>query len=135
MGFSKERPKFNIQLRPSVVEFMDFYTTNFEVVSWSIEVEERMDAQYNRLQKAYLFLVLDHPKFTQLLCDILTAMNQYTKKRDIALKHLSRLFDDARALGSIPANNNNTLFIDPVPWRCILNDPYMDSIQHISLEF
>ena len=44
MGFSKERSKFNIQLRPSIVQFMEFYTTNFEVVFWSTEVDERMEA-------------------------------------------------------------------------------------------
>jgi hypothetical protein len=124
VGFSKERLKFNIQLRPGVVEFMDFYTTNFEVVSWNIEVEERTNAQYNRLQKACPLLGPNHPKFARLRCDILTAMNQYTKKHDISLKHLSQLFDNARALGSIPPNNNNTLFIDPFPRRCILSDPY-----------
>jgi hypothetical protein len=32
VGFSKERPKFNIQLRSGVMQFMEFCTVNFEVV-------------------------------------------------------------------------------------------------------
>jgi hypothetical protein len=44
VGFSKEGPKFNIQLQPGVVQFMEFCTANFEVVFWSTEVNERMEA-------------------------------------------------------------------------------------------
>jgi hypothetical protein len=32
VGSSKERPKFNIQLRPGVVQFMEFCTANFGVI-------------------------------------------------------------------------------------------------------
>jgi hypothetical protein len=53
-----------------------------------------------------------------------TAINPYTKKPDIALKRLSRLFNDTKALGSTPANEDNILFFDPLTQRCILNDPY-----------
>jgi hypothetical protein len=51
-------------------------------------------------------------------------MNPYTQKPDIALKHLTQLFGDMRALGSTPANKDNTVIIDPFPRKCVLNDPY-----------
>jgi hypothetical protein len=126
VGFSKERPKFNIQLRPGVVQFMEFCTANFEVVFWSTEVDERMEAQYNRFMRACPSLAqnLDRPKFARHWCDMSTSINPRTEKADIALKGLSRLFDDTRVLGSIHANKDNTLLIDPFPRTCVLNDPY-----------
>jgi hypothetical protein len=126
VGFSIEKPKFNIQLRPSIVQFMEFYTANFEVVFWSTEVDKRMEAQYDRLMRAYPLLVQnpDHPKFAKHWCDMSTTINPRTRKADIVLKRLSRLFDDTRALGSTHANKDNTLLIDPFPRTCVLNDPY-----------
>ena len=80
---------------------MEFCTTNFEVVFWSTEVNERMKAQYDRLLKACPLLAQnpDHSKFFRHWNDMSTAINPITKKADIALKHLSRLFDDTRVLG------------------------------------
>jgi hypothetical protein len=126
VGFSKERPKFNIQLRPGVVQFMEFCTANFGVIFWSTEVDKRMEAQFERLMRACPSLVQnpDRPKFAWHWCDMSTSINPRTGKADIALKRLSRLFDDTRALGSTHANKDNTLFIDPFPQTCVLNDPY-----------
>jgi hypothetical protein len=126
MGFSKKRLKFNIQLRPSVVQFMELCTANFEVVFWSTEIDERMEAQYDRLMKACLSLAQnpDCPKFARHWVDMSTSINPRTGKVDIALKRLSHLFDDTRALGSTHANKDNILFIDPFPRTCVLNDPY-----------
>jgi hypothetical protein len=126
VGFSKERPKFNIQLRLGVVQFMEFCTANFKVVFWSTEVDERMEAQYDRLLRACPSLAQnpDHPKFARHWCDMSISINPRMGKADIALKRLSRLFDDTRALGSTHANKDNTLLIDPFPQTCVLNDPY-----------
>jgi hypothetical protein len=126
VGFSKERLKFNIQLRLGVVQFMEFCTENFGVIFWSTEVDERMEAQYDRLMRACPSLAQnpDRPKFARHWCDMSTSINPRTGKADIALKRLSRLFDDTRALGSIHANKDNTLLIDPFPRTCVLNDPY-----------
>jgi hypothetical protein len=126
VGFSKKRPKFNIQLRPGILHFMEFCTANFEVVFWSTEVDERMEAQYDRLMRACPSLAQNpnRPKFARHWCDMSTSINPRTRKADITLKRLSRLFDDTRALGSTHANKDNTLLIDPFPRTCILNDPY-----------
>jgi hypothetical protein len=126
LGFSKERPKFNIQLQPGVLQFMEFCMANFKVVFWSIQVDEIMEAQYNRLLKACPSLAQnpDCPKFARHWCDMSIAINPVTRKTDIALKRLSCLFDDTRALGSTHANRVNTLLIDPFPRTCVLNDPY-----------
>jgi hypothetical protein len=126
VGYSKERPKFNIQLRPGVIQFMEFCTANFEVVFWSTEVDERMEAQYDRLMRACPSLAQNpnRPKFARQWCDMSTSINSRTWKADIALKRLSRLFDDTRTLGSTHANKDNTLLIDPFRRTCVLNDPY-----------
>jgi hypothetical protein len=126
VGSSKERPKFNIQLRPGVVQFMEFCTANFGVVFWSTEVSERMEAQYDRLMRECPSLAQnpDRPKFARHWCDMSTSINPRTGKADIALKRLSRLFDDTRALRSTHANKDNTLLIDPFLRTCVLNDPY-----------
>jgi hypothetical protein len=126
VGFSKERPKFNIQLRPGVVQFMEFCMANFGVVFWSTEVDERMEAQYDRLMRAYSSLAQNpnRPKFARHWCDMSTSINPRTGKANIALKRLSHLFDDTRALGSTHANKDNSLLIDPYSRTCVLNDPY-----------
>jgi hypothetical protein len=79
---------------------MEFCMANFEVVFWSCEVDERMEAQYDRLVKACPSLRKnpDHPKFARHWCDMSIAINPMTRKADIALKRLSRLFDNTRAL-------------------------------------
>lgn len=126
IGSEKGRPKFNIQLRPGVRQFMEFCTANFEVVFWSCEVDERMEAQYDRLLQACPSLRdnPERPKFARHWCDMSTAINPRTTKADIALKRLSRLFCDTRALGGTDANIDNTLLIDPFARTCVLNDPY-----------
>jgi hypothetical protein len=126
IGFEKGKSKFNIQLRPGVRQFMEFCTANFEVVFWSCEVDERMEAQYDRLVQACPSLSdnPDRPKFGRHWCDMSTAINPRTTKADIALKRLSRLFCDTRALGGTDANSDNTLLIDPFARTCVLNDPY-----------
>ena len=112
---------------------MEFCTANFKVVFWSTEVDERMEAQYDRLLKACPSFKEnpDHPKFARHWCDMSTAINPITSKADIALKRLSRLFDDTRASGSIHANSDNTLLIDPFRRICILNDPY--NVFHLTI--
>jgi hypothetical protein len=51
VGFSKDRPKFSIHLKWSIVELHDLYTMNLKVIFKNSEVEESLDAQYERLQK------------------------------------------------------------------------------------
>ena len=117
MGLSIERPNFNIQLRPSVVQFIKFCIANFEVAFRNTEVDKKMEAQYDRLLKACPSLAQNpnRPKFARHWCDMSTAINPITRKANIALKHLSHLFDDTKVLGSTHANKDNTLLIDPFP--------------------
>jgi NLI interacting factor-like phosphatase len=124
LGLTK-REELHVRVRPGFADFMRWCLSNFEVVFWSSEKDQDMDTHFQHLRNVVPELGSDHLRFGRSFCDLSKFTDAGSTQSHVHwLKRLERLLRNRYCLGLTEASLSNTLIIDNVPFRSVLNDPY-----------
>ena len=111
-------------LWPGLREFLEFCLTNFEVIFWSTVDDKMLEPQYEKLLHACHALGENRTTLGRRWCDQLAYLNPIIRKYDNYLKRLDRVLTDKRCLGKYCHLLDYFLFVDPLAYRNVLNNPF-----------
>jgi hypothetical protein len=121
----KEKVKLtHTRVRDGLREFLVHCTSNFNVVFWTSTNADNLERHFATLFSHAPGFGKDCPRFAQNWYDVSTYTDPDNVERPFFLKHLARLLGDSMGLGGRGATAENTLLMDDLSYKNVLNDPY-----------
>jgi hypothetical protein len=121
----KEKVKsMHTRVRDGLREFLVHCASNFNVVFWTSMNTDNLKRHFATLFSHAPEFGKDCPRFVQNWCDVSTYTDPDNVERLFFLKHIARLLGDSMGLGGRGATTENTLLVDDMPYKNVLNDPY-----------
>ena len=112
------------QVRDGLRDFLLQCVSNFTVVFWTSMNSENLECQFATILSHVTELGRDCPRFAQHWCDQSTYTDPDNVERLWFLKRIACLYGDSTGFGGRGAVTENTLLVDDLPYKNVLNDPY-----------
>jgi hypothetical protein len=112
------------RVREKLREFLINCTSNFNVVFWTSMIIDNLERHFATHLSHAPELGKDCPRFAQNWCDVFTYRIPDNVDKPFFLKRIARLLGDSKSLGGRGATPENTLLVDDMPYKNVLNDPY-----------